>query len=434
VIASPIVPSLALPPAAVPDVPAMAVVATLGLGGVVVVAAVAGVVLRRRAARWEADAGRWWEITSPSRPTPGSAVSVWQAIGGVLRRTDRHGRLPRRVALEILAAPAAPTDTGALGAGSVRVGVWVPPGMPGVTLVAALRAALPGAVITPTEAGSPWPSTVSAAGKARAVSVVELRPAGGVWAPLLDPAANPRPGTGGSGGVGGGAGGWGSPRGEAEPLRAVFAALARCAAAQRTGDVSGVQVVVRATRTTGVALLAGAGGRGLAGGLVGVLARAGSVLALELLDVFTPGRAATGVRGSGGAVRGPVDPVQAAAVKARDAKRAAGPHLAVTLRVAAVTPAGVPEAVRRGRVAAILGGYDLITTPLRAHPARGPRAALRLAARLPGAWFAATTGELAAMWHLPADPARHGLAHPPARDLTPPRMLPQIPERPSHAR
>jgi hypothetical protein len=406
---------------------AEALPAVTALAGVVVLVAVAVAVrvavLRRRAAAWEAAAGLWWEITAPARPTPGASVAACQAIGGVLRRTHRRGLLPPRVALEFLAAPTIATDPGAAdeSAAGVRVAVWVPPRMPGATLIAALRAALPGAVIAPAETGSPWPAPTGARGgkPGRAVSVVELSPQGGVWAPLIDPTIAPR--------TGGGAGtGWAGPRVEAEPLRAVLAALARCAATHGPGEVAGVQLVVRAA-PAGRSSFLGAGGGGVGAGLVQLLGRAVSVLALELLDIFTPGRPPRATsRTAGEARRAPVDPVQAAAVKAHDAKRAAGPHLAVTLRVAVATAAGAPEGVRRARLAAILGGYDLVTTPLHTHPRRGRRAAERLAARLPGTWFMATTAELAALWHLPTDPARHGLSAPPARDITPPPVLPRL--------
>lgn len=168
----------------------------------------------------------------------------------------------------------------------------------------------------------------------RAVSVVELAPRGGVWAPLIDPTAAPRTGAG----TGGAGAAWTGALMEAEPLRAVFAALARCAATHGPGDVAGVQLVVRAARTTGPSSFLGAGG-GVAAGLVHLLGRAVSVLMLELLDILTLGRRPTRATTRTGveARRAPLDPVQAAAVKARDAKRAAGPHLAVTLRVAAAT-------------------------------------------------------------------------------------------------
>ena len=289
---------------------------------------------------------------------------------------------------------------------------------------------MPGARIIPA-AGPVWPTT--------GVSAVELVPRGGIWAPVLDPtvatllAHATRTPDNGSGG-------------EREPLRLLYALLA----ARTPGDQAVVQVVVRAHHgTRDRALGAGRGGGGVGAGVLDGLARTLLLLAhgvallvtllgRELLELLTAPTAAhtagardgrrsqlrTGTRAGG-------DAVAAAHRAARDTKRANGPHLRVTLRLGLATrsrgPAGA--AARRRRLRELVGGFDLVTTPLHTrtrhrHPGR------LLADRPLGAWFVATTTELAGLWHLPAEPVRYRLPAATARDRAPvPDLLDPTPTR-----
>lgn len=313
-----------------------------------------------------------------------SALALWQTLGGLLHRRGPERIVPRRLAVEALAT-----------AQGTRVGVWVPPSLPAAAVAAALRVTWPAAVLTPAGTAPVWP--------AAGVSAVELRPRGGPWAPLTD--TTPRAPRAGEGG-------------EAEPLRAVFAALADRGA----GELAAVQIVIRAHR--------GAGAQPWAARAAGALLRMGAGLVLELATILLPGRHAptrTTTRTPGRAVTS--DPVAAAALKASDAKRVAGPHLRVTLRVALATNPNMALAGRRHRLARITGGFDLVTTPLRTGRVRRPASALT--GRLPGRSFLATLPELAAVWHIPAEPGRYALAAQPARNRPPERHLPHLPGGPT---
>lgn len=410
-----------------------------GLVGVGVIGATVVVaVLRRRADR---RPGVWWEITPPARVGPGTGVALWQTLGGLLRRYPAGLIHRRRIAVELVATPH-----------GVRVGVWLPHTLRSAPIAPALRAAVPAADLAPA-AGPDWPTCRGNSGGggsgakrvamskrvsgSERVAVVELGPRGGRWAPVLDPVTpTPRAGTGSGGG-------WAGDGADLEPLRAVYAALGR----RSGGETATVQLVIRAHRGTAIGPGAGLGG-GLGGGATGVvsgavsgvlegLTRFGTSFLLELLDILTgsPGRRTatrpynrptvptTPVRGR------PVDAVAASAVKARDAKRTAGPHLHVTLRVALATPAAMTARTRQARLGEIRGGFDLLTLPLRARWRRW-RPGEALTRRTPGSGFLVTATELAALWHLPGEPARFGLTAPPARDHRPAPDLPHISKQP----
>jgi hypothetical protein len=117
------------------------------------------------------------------------------------------------------------------------------------------------------------------------------------------------------------------------------------------------------------------------------------------------------------------DPFAQADVRDITAKTMAGPHFETAIRYTITTPAGVSRrAARRSRratsrqIAAALGLYagrnHLITR--RHHLAR------RRANRRLRRGFLVSAAELAALAHLPTEPARYGLPTPPARTVAPP--------------
>jgi hypothetical protein len=165
--------------------------------------------------------------------------------------------------------------------------------------------------------------------------------------------------------------------------------------------------------------------RALAPALLGTLAGSIALVLLGVLDLVTPGRSslAPSRRGRGRASTsdpvGASDPAVLAARKALDAKRAAGPHLGATLRIAATTPTrtrirgrgrrGHDDDGRARAIAVdIAAGFDLIATatPLRGRWIHGGEPAML---RTPGGGFVATLPELAALWHLPSEPDRYQL-------------------------
>jgi hypothetical protein len=379
-------------------VAAIVAIAAIGLAGALVVAVVVGVA-RRRAARRDLAGGLWWEITPPARLAPGSAIALWQLLGGMLRRHPGPWWWPTRLAVEIVATPQ-----------RVRIGLWLPPALHTAAPDQALAATLPGIQITPA-AGPTWPAT--------GVSAIELMPRGGVWTPILDPtvAALLSQTTRNDGGT------------EREPLRLLYALLANCT----NKEQAVVQLVVGAHHSTrshqfGTGLGEGRVFDGLARNAV-LLAHAVvlllTLLMRELLDMLTT--PATRAHGDSVGRRSqlrtgarPIDPVAAAHQAARDTKRADGPHLRVTLRLGIAHPFIGPSgaAVRRRRLNELIGGFDLVTVPLRVR-ARHRHPGRLLSARPHGAWFVATASELAGLWHLPTEPFRYRLAAARARDRAP---------------
>jgi hypothetical protein len=374
-------------------------IAAIALAGALVVTVVVGVA-RRRAARRDLADGAWWEITPPARLAPGSPIALWQLLGGMLRRHPGPRWWPTRLAVEIVATPE-----------RVRIGLWLPPALHTAAPDQALAATLPGIQITPAT-GPTWPAT--------GVSAIELMPPGGIWTPILDPTVpallsqTTRTTDGGT---------------EREPLRLLYALLAN----RTNKEQAVVQLVVRAHHSTRSHLSGtGLGGGGLLNGLArnAVLLAHAVVLLLtllmrELLDMLTT--PATRAHGDSDRRRSqlrtgarPADRVAAAHQAARDTKRADGPHLRVTLRLGIAHPSNRPSgaAARRRRLNELIGGFDLVTAPLRVR-ARHRHPGRLLSARPHGAWFVATASELAGLWHLPTEPFRYRLAAARARDRAP---------------
>jgi hypothetical protein len=384
-------------------------------GALMLAAAGAGRVLERY---HRAQRAVWVEITPPPAMPSEGGLAMWRMLAGCLRRARRGFPAPV-LAVEWFADPA-----------GVRAGIWVPASISAGQVADALTRAWPGTRVTRTHPPV-WHYTPT---------LIELTPTRGRWSPLIDPTPSRSPRSSGE-----------------EPLRAVLDALAR----RGPGEQASVQLVI--TEATGLrAWLArtlpanrSRGGRGLVGGvlglvraaaptLLGTLAGALAAAIVGLLDILGPGpfssgkpttsRASassrTGSTGFGGFEHRTVDPGLAADRRAGEIKRATA-RLHATLRVAVATARVEPASSRRGRrkregrrgvaataTAAIAAGFDLATThtPLRARPAR---CAEPIYLRTPGDGFPVTLAELAALWHLPAQPLLYRIAAPTAGDRGP---------------
>ena len=380
-------------------------------GALMLAAAAAGRVLERY---HRAQRAVWVEITPPPAMPAEGALAMWRILAGCLRRARRGFPAPV-LAVEWFADPS-----------GVRAGIWIPASIPAGQVGDALTRAWPGARATHTHPPV-WHYTPT---------LLELTPTRGGWAPLTDPTHKP------------------GPRGTSdEPLRAVLDALAQ----RGPGEQASVQLVI--TEATGLkawlarTLPTTRPCRGLAGGavrllraaapaLLGTLAGALAAAIIGLLDILGPGpfttRKPTTTRprttsrtGTGTPTDGfghhPVDPGLASDLRATEIKRATA-HLHATLRVAVSTARPELTAGRRGRrgpggagagaAAAIAAGFDLATTrtPQRA---RRARSAEPVYLRTPGDGFPATLTELAALWHLPAQPLLYRIAAPTAADRAP---------------
>jgi hypothetical protein len=380
------------------------VLGPIGLGMVSGATAMSGALLAAKLRGYRtAEGAVWLAITPPADLPADGGVALWRMVAGRLRRTRRPGwrglfTPPARLAVEWWAD-----------SGGVRPGVWVPASLSAGTVADAIRRAWPGARVSFTH---PPVWHVPPTGH------LELSPTGGAWAPLIDP--HSRPPRGGS-----------APNQAAgvEPLRAVLAALAT----RRPGEQACVQLVV--TRSRGVfaelagTLSGGRGGAGLAGALralapalLGTIAGSIALIALGLVDLFVPGESSLARRRRPRSTTArATDPVVIAARKAADAKRANGPHLRATLRIAVNTSTSTRTSGRdrdhlrgaRGAATDIAAGYDLVLTGAELS-GRWARHSDAVATRAPGGGFTATLEELAALWHLPSEPGRYRLPDPAA--------------------
>ncbi|MBF6131148.1 hypothetical protein [Nocardia brasiliensis] len=121
-----------------------------------------------------------------------------------------------------------------------------------------------------------------------------------------------------------------------------------------------------------------------------------------------------------------VDPVAAVRSRAVVAKKACGPHLRVTVRVAVAGPAHDAR-LYRAQVGLIADGFDAVATAGDGLITRRVcRPAVKVGSRRPGAGFVVTVAELGALWHIPADAAVYGIATTDARTRAPHRDLPRL--------
>jgi hypothetical protein len=358
-----------------------------------------------RRARDRAVAGASWvAITPPAVMPPEGAGMLWRALTGLLSRIGCGGLAPRHVAMEFIA-----DDSG------MEVGIWVPAPISAATVAQVVVRCWPGAratVVRPPLPGSPRTEMTGAAATVEAVSVC---PAGGGWAPLLEPARVAPSATAG-----------------VEPLQSVLAALAE----RRTGECAYAQLVVSLPRTAVQPTLASLPWQPA----VRALVRAPFVVLFWVFDLLiSPHNAHRGGAGPVPRTSYPSfaatdDPAAAAFRKTVGVKKAHGPHLSVTLRVALSSPA--PRAMRRHVLGAIVNGYGLAApqATLRSRPLRRPMSVL--SARQPGRGrdrFVVTIAEAAALWHLPDQPSLYGITDASARVRRPRRDLPRFTTEPRQA-
>ncbi|MBF6066062.1 hypothetical protein IU500_33905 [Nocardia terpenica] len=331
--------------------------------------------------RWlharDAAGAVWVQVTPPAALPSDAAVRFARSLAGVLHRTRRYPWRVRSVACEFVA-----TDAG------VRLGVWVPPAIAPRAVAEAVTGAWPGALVTVTA-----PPTLTGAG---GVCGREVCPRGGPWSPVTDPSARAVA----------------RPEG-VDPLGQVLTALAE----RPAREVGIVQVIVAAQRATDGIVRPTL--RLLLDGAASLMTEVGR----ELMSDGKSGRAPRPTT--------PVDPVQAQRAREIVAKKASGPHLRVTVRAAVSGP--VPARYRRQAAGWIANGYDAVATAgngLTGHRTRG--AARKVSLRRPGTVFAATVGELGALWHIPADAAVYGIDTTTARWHDPRRDLPRLATPPRH--
>jgi hypothetical protein len=319
----------------------------------------AGVAAARGWRRWRqqrlAAGARLIQVLPPPQVEPAAAEALWGNVAGLLRL--RRPLDPRpHVSFELTW-----TTRG------VSIGLWVPGTVAPRLVERAVEAGWPGAR-TSTHPASPVPLT-----DGMALAGGELRLAAGPWQPLRTEH-------------------W------VDPLRAVLGAAGELA----EGETATVQVLARP-----------AGGRRLVraqraahalAGVTGPRAR----LVGGLLDLLTPG----GGRGPRRLV-GPADPRAALAARAAVAKLA-GPCWEVRVRYGVSGSAGLQGRLR-ARAHALAAAYAVYSGRNRLTRRRLWRPARTLAARSLHHSDLLAAGELAALAHLPIDPAVPGLARAGAR-------------------
>jgi energy-coupling factor transporter ATP-binding protein EcfA2 len=306
-------------------------------------------------------------VLVPPQVESGAADALWSNLAGLLRQHRFPDPRPH-VSFELHW-----TTTG------VTVELWVPGTIAPHLVERAVEAAWPGARAAMHPATPPLPLDLG-------VSVLGggLRLAGGPWQPLRSEH-------------------W------IDPLRALLGA-----AGELAGDETAVVQILarpaagrrlrRATRTA----------RALAGA-----PNAGSRVVGGLLDLLTPGLARAPRRpvGAGEALR--MSEARAALAKL------AGPCWEVQVRYGVAGPNHPDRTGRlRARAHALAAAFALYTGRNRLGRHRLHRPARTLALRRLGRGDLLTTGELASLGHLPADPAIPGLTRAGARPVPPPPGLP----------
>ena len=305
------------------------------------------------------------QLLPPPQVEPAAAEALWANLAGLLRL--RRPLDPRpHVSFEL-------TWT----TGGVTIGLWVPGTVAPRLVERAIEAGWPGARTTTTQADHPTPP--AAAGMVLVGG--ELRLAAGPWAPLRTEH-------------------W------VDPLRAVLGAAGELA----NGETATVQVLARP-----------AAGRRLARATRAAHTLTGTPttrtsLAGGLLDLLTPG--GRGPRRPAG----PADPQAALAARAALAKLA-GPCWEVRVRYGVSGPAGLPGRLR-ARAHALAAAFAVYNGRNRLTRRRLWRPTRTLTARPLHQTDLLAAGELAALAHLPVDPAVPGLARAGARPVPPPPGLP----------
>jgi hypothetical protein len=387
-----------------------------------VVGAVLSVALRRARAE-AATHARWVEITPPAVLPVDGSHRLWQALAGLLSRTRRHGLVPRQLAVEFLADSA-----------GMRVGVWVPPTLSARSVAEVITRCWPGSRATIIRNPPTWEDIGTTERPKDKVSALHVLPHGDQWTPLVDPTHT----TSRTPYVG-----YGRQTSMVDPLHSVLAALAERDETERACAQLVVTRVPR--RIVGRGHRGGHRGRRRGRSLwawIGIsMVRAPFVILLFIADLFLS-HGSTTKQPVPASTPTPEDPFVAAERKAIAAKKAHGPHLHATLRLAISSPSTRREthdryrpsqrAVRRAELNAIVNGYDVAAPQADLITCRVSRPARRLSERRPGPGrhqFVITIDEAAALWHLPAEPAQYGIADATARIRRPRRDLPRYQPR-----
>jgi len=313
----------------------------------------------------------WLAVGVPAEVDPSGGEAFWRAAAVALRRGWPDVLTPRpRLGFELVASTS-----------GTQIGLRLPAGVNAAALARALVAAWPGATARIEQAGPPLPRGARAAGG-------QLCPRGAHWLPLT---GEPR-------------------RSGPDPLRGVLGQLVDLAPDQ----VAVVAVSARLARRRRVARAHAA-----AGIAPGRRPWPGVHLVLDMLE---------GLLGGGRARRTPAagrpapDPLRLVDARAGLAKLTDTPLWEVSVGYAVATTAAGFAARRAARAAAAgiamgLGNYPGLVSR------RLTRPGAALAAGRAGNSFLASTGELAALAHLPVDAAVAGLVRAGARPVTPPGGL-----------
>jgi hypothetical protein len=308
---------------------------------------------------WQGRHGRFVAISPPAEPDPAGGAALWRMLAPLLAARRSLTGLRPPVAFECHASPE-----------GLRVGLWVSKTLPAGSVIRAVEAAWPGARAELTA-----PPALPERGR---VTGGRARPAAAEWLPL---------GTDHAGG---------------DLLRGIFAALATT-----EGGTAIVQILARPApgrRVTRARRATWATRRGQP------TTRTGR--ALDLLH-HHPGRGVGGV----------ADPLALIDVRDITAKVTAAPHFVVAVRYALAAPPGTRGEARRwqrAKAREIAGGLGLFAGRNHLVARRQLRSGRDLCCRRLRAGFLASAPELAALAHLPAEPAGYGLPAAPARHVAPP--------------
>ena len=340
---------------------------------VALVAVVAAWQVAAAAARsWQGRHGRFVAIAPPAEPDPAGGAALWRMLAPLLAARRSVCGLRPPVAFECHASPE-----------GLRVGLWVSRTLPAASVTRAVEAAWPGARAELT-APPPLPERGRVTGG-------RARPAAPEWLPL---------GTDHTGGHAGG-----------DLLRGIFAALA-----STEGGTVIFQVLARPAPGRRVARARRAA---WATRRAQPITRTGR--ALDLLHHHHSGSGAGGV----------ADPLALADVRDITTKVTAAPHFVVAIRYALAAPPGGRREARRWRRAKareIAAGLGLYAGRNHLVARRQLRSGRDLCCRRLRAGFLASAPELAALAHLPAEPAGYGLPAAPARHVAPPAEVTQTAE------
>ncbi len=341
----------------------LAGVAHLWPAAAALVAVVAAFEVAAAAARsWQGRHGRFVAIAPPAEPDPAGGVALWRMLAPLLAGRRSLVGLRPPVAFECHASPE-----------GVGVGLWVSKTLPVHSVIRAVEAAWPGARAQLT-APPALPEGVRVTAGRAGLAAPE-------WLTL------------GAESDGHGAG---------DPLRGIFAVLA----ASEGGHVV-FQVLARPAPARRVARARGAAWAIRRGQPTTRTGRA-----LDLLHRH-PGRGGAGV----------ADPLALTDVRDVTAKITAAPHFVVAVRYALAAPPGTRGEARRWRRAKareIAGGLGLFAGRNHLVARRQARSGRGVCCRRLRAGFLASAPELAALAHLPAEPAGYGLPAAPARHVAPP--------------